>query len=114
MRRSRESAEPSVELLGRYSDPGVLILTSLSSGPKHGYALTKDIAEFAGMTIAPGTLYGALDRLAERGLVARLPAEDRRHPYEVTELGRQALRTYFASLSQVTTELGVRLGLAGA
>lgn len=104
----------SVEVLGRYGDSGVLILTSLASGPKHGYALIKDIAEFAETRISPGTLYGALDRLAERGLVVRLPDEDRRHPYEITALGRAALRAYFSSLSQVTTELGIRLGVLGA
>jgi DNA-binding PadR family transcriptional regulator len=53
--------------LGRFGDPSVLIMASLASGPKHGYALIKDIQEFAGAALGPGTLYGALARLEQRG-----------------------------------------------
>jgi DNA-binding PadR family transcriptional regulator len=42
--------------LGRTNEPAVLILTSLAGGPKHGYALTKDIEQFAGVT--PGARDG--------------------------------------------------------
>ena len=49
-----------MEDLGRFADPSVLILTSLAGGPKHGYALIKDIEELASTTIGPGTLYAAL------------------------------------------------------
>ena len=55
--------------LGRFTDPAVLILSSLASGDKHGYALVKDIFEFADVTLGPGTLYGALTRLEQRGLI---------------------------------------------
>ena len=34
----------------RFNEPSVLILASLSSGPKHGYALIKDIEEIASAT----------------------------------------------------------------
>jgi DNA-binding PadR family transcriptional regulator len=47
--------------LGRYTGPATLVLSSLVNGPKHGYALTKDIEHFAGVHLAPGTLYAALD-----------------------------------------------------
>src|ERR1700753_3357875 len=53
----------------RRSDPGVLILTSLASGAKHGYALARDIEAFAGVTLGPGTLYGAITALEEHGLI---------------------------------------------
>ena len=49
--------------LGRRNDPGVLIMTSLASGAKHGYALARDIERFAGVTLGPGTLYGAITAL---------------------------------------------------
>ena len=42
--------------LGRFADPSLLILTSLSDGPKHGYAIMTDIAAFSGVGIEPGTL----------------------------------------------------------
>jgi DNA-binding PadR family transcriptional regulator len=58
---------------GRENDPTTLILTSLASGPKHGYALLLDIEEFAGVRLGPGTLYGAISRLEQRGLINRSP-----------------------------------------
>jgi DNA-binding PadR family transcriptional regulator len=78
--------------LGRYSGPATLILTSLASGPKHGYALTKDVEDFSNVYLAPGTLYAALDRLVENGLIEGLKAEGRRRPYQITARGVTALR----------------------
>ncbi len=69
------------------SDRSVLVLTSLAGGPKHGYALIKDIEDFAGVTLGAGTLYGCLSQLEEAGLVEPLPAEGRRHPYRITPQG---------------------------
>ena len=53
--------------LGRFGDPGVLILTSLAGGDKHGYALMSDIEEFSDVRIGPGTLYAALGRWSGAG-----------------------------------------------
>ncbi len=61
--------------LGRTQDPTILVLTSLTGGPKHGYAIIKDIEEMTGTVFGPGTLYGVLVRLEEEGLVAALPLE---------------------------------------
>ena len=60
------------------SDRSILILTSLADWPKHGYALIKDIEEFARVKLGAGTLYSALGKLEQAGLVAALPAEERR------------------------------------
>ena len=68
----------------RSTDPGLLVLSSLAGGPKHGYAITKDVEEVAGVRLGPGTLYGALSRLEERGLIEAMPSEDRRRPYRLT------------------------------
>lgn len=62
---------------------------SLAAGPKHGYALITDIEQFAGVRLGAGTLYGVLARLEDAGLVAALPADERRHPYEITAEGRR-------------------------
>jgi DNA-binding PadR family transcriptional regulator len=51
---------------------------SLADGAKHGYAITEDIASFAGVRFGPGSLYGAIARLESRGLIQALDAEDRR------------------------------------
>ena len=93
--------------LGRFGDPAVLILSSLAGGEKHGYALIKDIEEFAGVTLGPGTLYGALTRLEERHLVEALPSADRRRPYRLTGSGADALRDYLRHARSVAN-VGLR------
>ena len=91
------------------NDPSVLILTSLSSGPKHGYALTKDIEGFAGVRLGPGTMYGAITRLEQRGLIEALEAQDRRRPYRITAAGADTLASALESLRRVLDEGSTRL-----
>jgi DNA-binding PadR family transcriptional regulator len=75
-----------------WADPALLILGSLAGGPKHGYAMVQDIEQTAGVRLGPGTLYGALARLEERGHVRALPGDDRRRPYEITAAGAEILQ----------------------
>jgi len=77
--------------LGRWAEPGLLVLASLAEGDKHGYAMTTDIADQVGVNIGPGTLYAALGRLEQRGLIEGLPAEGRRRPYRLTAAGAAEL-----------------------
>jgi DNA-binding PadR family transcriptional regulator len=100
-------------LTRRPSDPGTLILTSLAGGPKHGHALMKDIEEFAGVRLGPGTLYGAITRLEEQGLIAPEPEESRRRPYRLTPAGRAALADSLADLQRIAAAGAARLGWAG-
>lgn len=85
---------PSNELagLGRFEEAAVLILTSLLPGPRHGYAIIKDVRDVAGVVLGPGTLYAALSRLEALGLVEALPPEDRRRPYRITGAGIALVR----------------------
>jgi DNA-binding PadR family transcriptional regulator len=92
---------------GRYAGPATLILTSLADGAKHGYALTKDIEAFAGLRLAPGTLYEALTRLERQELIRALPSDDRRRPYELTAAGATALRAHLDDQRRVA-EVGLR------
>lgn len=78
--------------VGRFSDPSFLILASLVSGPKHGYAMMEDIRVFSGTVLEPGTLYGAISRLEERGFIRPLDSDERRRPYEVTAAGEALFR----------------------
>jgi DNA-binding PadR family transcriptional regulator len=80
----------------------VLVLTSLTTGPKHGYALIKDIESIADVSLGAGTLYGVLARLEQEHLIEALPAEDRRHPYRITSSGVTALRDRLEATSRVT------------
>jgi DNA-binding PadR family transcriptional regulator len=90
-----------MEDLGRFADPSVLILTSLAGGPKHGYALIKDIEDLTGTALGPGTLYAALARLESRKLIRALPEDDRRRPYEITADGAASLRAYLEQARRV-------------
>ncbi len=92
---------------GRFSEPALLILTSLAAGPKHGYAMILDVEQVAGVQLGPGTLYGALARLEEQGLIAALPKEGRRRPYQITGKGQTALQAELARLRHVT-QVGLR------
>ena len=57
----------------------------------------------------PGTLYGSLVKLVERGLAAPLPTDDRRRPYEITAAGREALQSQLASWSRIVDAGKARL-----
>ena len=92
---------------GRYAGPATLILSSLAEGPKHGYALTKDIERFADVRLAPGTLYEALARLESQGLIEAIQSDDRRRPYRLTAGGAQALRTHLAAQRRIA-DVGLR------
>jgi DNA-binding PadR family transcriptional regulator len=99
--------------LGRTQDPTLLVLTSLTGGPKHGYSLIQDIEAMSGVTLGPGTLYGVLARLEEEGLVEALPADDRRRPYKITGHGAAVLRERLETISAVARIGLKRLGVLG-
>lgn len=96
--------------LRRPNDPPVLILTSLASGAKHGHALSKDIEAFAGVHLGPGSLYGAITRLEERGLIEPLGADDRRRPYRITAAGTAALADAVVDMRRIADIGASRLG----
>jgi DNA-binding PadR family transcriptional regulator len=78
------------------------VLLSLSDAPRHGYAMIQDIDERTGgeIRLTASTLYDALARLVDAGLIAEVPppAEDadrdsRRRYYALTREGRDAAAT---------------------
>jgi DNA-binding PadR family transcriptional regulator len=90
-----------LEDLGRWSDPSLLVLSSLAGGDKHGYAMVSDIETMAGVHLGPGTLYGALARLEEQGLIAPLPTAGRRRPYRITAAGSRLLHAQLMTIATV-------------
>ena len=92
--------------LGRFAEPSLLILVSLSDGPKHGYAIMTDVEAGTGRPLGPGTLYAALARLEERGLIEAMAPVERRRPYRLTGLGETTLKEQLSGL-----EAFARLGL---
>ncbi len=97
----------SLGSFGPYAGPATLILSSLADGPRHGYALTKDIEDFAEVRIAPGTMYEALARLERQGMIEPLESNDRRRPYRLTAEGAVALRAHLDSQRRVAN-VGLR------
>jgi DNA-binding PadR family transcriptional regulator len=91
------------------SDPTILVLASLADGAKHGYGMMEDIERFAGARLGPGTLYGAITRLEQRGWIRATAAEDRRQPYTITPLGRRHLEEQVSSLDAVVKTAQRRL-----
>jgi DNA-binding PadR family transcriptional regulator len=84
----------------------LLVLVSLTDGPKHGYAIQQDIESFARVRLGPGTLYGAIGSLERDGLIRALRGEDRRRPYEVTPAGRQVLQDELGTMTAVLRRAG--------
>ena len=70
------------------------ILLSLATQPRHGYAIMQEVEHRSGgaVVLRPGSLYRAIHRLLQRGLVAELDGpvdeDERRRYYELTQLGR--------------------------
>ncbi|MFN8520908.1 MAG: PadR family transcriptional regulator [Chloroflexota bacterium] len=93
--------------LGRFAEPALLILVSLGAGPQHGYAIMADVEAATGRPMGPGTLYAALARLEQRGLIQALEPVDRRRPYRLTAQGSEVLRSQLQELSQFVA-LGLR------
>jgi DNA-binding PadR family transcriptional regulator len=104
---AQSPADQPLGTFGRYAGPATLILSSLAEGAKHGYALTKDIEEFSGVRLAPGTMYEALSRLEAQGLIEGLEGDDRRRPYQLTATGAVALRAHLDTQRRVV-DLGLR------
>jgi DNA-binding PadR family transcriptional regulator len=86
------------------ADSELLILASLAESPKHGYAIMQDIKAMAGVKIGPGTLYGAVPRLEEQGLIEAVDSADRRRPYRLTEQGVRVLRERLQWLRDVSLD----------
>ena len=99
--------EAKIPELGRFAEPALLILVSLSDGPKHGYAMMTDIEESTGRPMGPGTLYAALARLEERGLIEPLPPVERRRPYQLTGVGASVLQEQLSEMQSLAS-LGLR------
>jgi DNA-binding PadR family transcriptional regulator len=80
-------------------EPTFYILLSLSQGPKHGYAILKDVESLSEgrIHLSTGTLYGAIKRLLDRGWIKREDdpepnrTERERKAYALTEIGRRTL-----------------------
>ena len=96
------------------SEAVLLILTSLAGEPRHGYALIKDIESLSSgrVRLSTGTLYGAIRRLVEDGLIEPFDQEDTsrdKQAYRLTNEGRKQLRAELDRMKQLTQKAAARL-----
>ena len=92
-------------------EPTFFILLSLSPGPKHGYAILKEVERLSDsrVKLSTGTLYGAIERLLDQNWIRRvddpLPnsTNRKRKAYEITDLGRKILNAEIARLRKLVS-----------
>ena len=99
---------------GPLTEPVLLILISLADGPRHGYALIKEIESLTDgrVQMSTGTLFGALRRLLESRWIVRFEQQDTsrdKQAYRLTPLGRKQLRNELQRLKQITRAANARL-----
>jgi DNA-binding PadR family transcriptional regulator len=83
------------------------VLVALARQPRHGYGIIKAIEATTGepMRSSTGTLYLAIERLEQEGLIAEKPSShSRRRYYGLTSLGRAVAA---AEARRLATLLGV-------
>ncbi|MFE2724718.1 PadR family transcriptional regulator [Kitasatospora sp. NPDC059327] len=98
-------------------EPTLLLLTALADAPRHGYALIQEVSAISEgrVKMRTGTLYGALDRLLQQGLI-EVAAEEvvdgrARRSYALTKDGRAALAAEAGRLRAVASEAERRLSV---
>jgi DNA-binding PadR family transcriptional regulator len=96
-------------------EPTFLILTALAAQPLHGYGIILSVTTLSAgeVTLRPGTLYGALDRLADEGLIVvdhEEAVEGRlRRYYRLSDSGAAALATQAERLRRHATAAEAQL-----
>jgi DNA-binding PadR family transcriptional regulator len=92
------------------------ILLALAARDRHGYAIRKAVDQQSGgaVRLGPGTLYAAIRRLEDAGLLEESPwrpdadlDDERRRYYRLTSTGRQALSAETERL-QATVRLALK------
>ena len=78
------------------------ILLSLNQ-PLHGYGIMQNAEQLSGgrVRLAAGTLYGALNTLLDRGWIKALEENGRKKEYEITEVGKDAVRREIVRLREL-------------
>jgi DNA-binding PadR family transcriptional regulator len=103
------------------SEATFLILVSLGSGPKHGYAIMQEVAELSQgrVLLSTGTLYGVIKRLLADGWISRLDLPEdassgrERKSYTLTTRGQRVLQAETKRLRELV-EIALRESSPGA
>jgi len=106
MRTTQDVVKVENSELGYYSDRRCLCLPVLPVA-EAWHAMIEDIQRLSGSRLGPGTLYGAIARLEQKGWIEPLDMEERRRPYRITAAGGAVLRARLATL-QHFVKVGVQ------
>ena len=107
-------------MVANVTEQALYILASLARGECHGYGIARDAGELSGgrVRLTAGTLYGALNRLSDNGLVEPAGERDvqgrRRRYYRLTAAGEVALAEEVERLRSTAAALGARLSATRA
>lgn len=89
---------------GALTEAVYYILLSLMK-PMHGYGIMQNVEQLSKgrVKLAPGTLYGAINTLLERGWISALPGEkdSRKKEYRITQQGKEMLRGELLRLGEL-------------
>jgi len=89
------------------------VLLALFDGPRHGYGIMQDVKALTDgdLRLGPGTLYTAVKRLSDAGLLQECaPDAERRRCYRLTRKGKSAAGEEAERLS-VTVRAARKRGL---
>ncbi|HHY64139.1 MAG TPA: PadR family transcriptional regulator [Clostridiaceae bacterium] len=82
--------------------------------PNHGYGIMQQVEELSGgrIRLAPGTLYGALTTMCDKGWITLLPVDEgsRKKEYKLTRLGLSILRNEIERLRELVHNGDMILG----
>jgi DNA-binding PadR family transcriptional regulator len=96
------------------TEQALFILASLTRGEAHGYGIARDVEELSDgdVKLTAGTLYGALNRLTDDGLITQSGEQvvggRRRRYYRLTSAGQTALAEETARLRSTVAALSAR------
>jgi DNA-binding PadR family transcriptional regulator len=93
-------------------EPTFFILLSISTEKKHGYAILQDVETLSQgqIKLSNGTLYGALARLQEQGLIERVDSDEpqiRGKPRKAYQLTRSGLGILQAEIDRLAEKVNI-------
>ena len=95
-----------LEEQGALTEAVFYILLTLHT-PLHGYGIMQGVQELTKdrLTLGPGTLYGALNTLAEKGWIQAFKSkqDSRRKEYIITDLGKSVFQRELKRLEELLT-----------
>jgi DNA-binding PadR family transcriptional regulator len=107
---------PGINSFIPLQEPTFFILLSLRGGEKHGYAILKEVSALSEerVKLSTGTLYGALNRLLDQGLIERLEDQDGARGKKAYRLTPRGLEVFDAEMGRMRQMLAAAQQLPGS